>query len=647
MARIQQEDWLTQTDLYLFGEGKNYRIYDKLGAHATQIDGQSGVYFAVWAPNAQNVSVVGDFNNWQSNQANMARNQAGIWELFIPNLNVGDKYKFAVKNQQGNDCFKTDPFGYQQELRPATASIVSDLSYTWSDQSWLDTRSKTHGYDQPISVYEVHLGSWMHENWDHPPDNGIKVPVPDKQGARFLTYRELADRLIPYVKDIGYTHIELLPITEHPFDGSWGYQVVGFFAPTSRYGSPTEFMYFVDRCHQEGIGVLIDWVPGHFPKDAHGLAQFDGTHLYEYADSRKGEHLEWGTLVFDYNRHEVRNFLVASALFWLDKYHLDGIRVDAVASMLYNDYEREIWIRNQYGGRENIEGADFIRQLNDAIDQYYPGVLSIAEESTTWGNVSQRVEHEGLGFNYKWNMGWMNDTLKYFLTDPHDRPNVHNKLTFGLWYAYTEHFMLALSHDEVVHGKGNLWQKMPGDEWQQMANMKLIFGYMFGHPGKKTLFMGMEIAQRQEWRYYLDLDWWVLNWQPHRQLQQLVKDLHTVYRSQPALYTNDFNENGFQWIDCNDAGRSVLTFIRRDQYTHEEISVVCNFKPQVYENYWLGIHEEGEYEELINTDDLKYGGSGVSNKNLSSKQWNDAPWRYALEIRVPPLSVSMFKKKKK
>lgn len=644
MAQTRQQDWFSEVDLYLFGEGTHYRIYEQLGAHLTERDGKSGVYFAVWAPNAQNVSLVGDFNNWQAEHTNMKRNNMGIWEIFMPGMKEGDKYKYAVKNHHGYNCFKTDPHGFEQEIRPATASIVRDISYTWGDRTWLTQRHQNHSYEKPISVYEVHLGSWMHENIENPPENGVIVPVPDKQGARFLTYRELADRLIPYVKDMGYTHIELMPITEHPFDGSWGYQVVGFFAPTSRYGSPQDFMYFVDRAHQEGIGILIDWVPGHFPKDEHGLARFDGTHLYEYSDWRKGEHLEWGTLVFNYERNEVRNFLIASALFWLEKYHIDGIRVDAVASMLYLDYEREVWVRNQYGGRENIEGIDFIRQLNNAIKENYPGVLTIAEESTTWENVSQPTKYGGLGFDYKWNMGWMNDTLKYFLAHPHDRPNFHNKLTFSMWYAFTEHFMLSLSHDEVVHGKGHLWQKMPGDEWQQMANMRLLFGYMFAHPGKKTLFMGMELGQRREWKYFLDLDWWLLDWQPHRQLQQLVKDLHTLYRSQPALYTDDFSHDGFQWIDCHDAGRSMLTFMRRDKNTHEVLVVVCNFKPDVYYHYWLGVNEAGTYEEIMNTDDLKYGGSGVVNQKVKTKDWNHCPWPYALEITVPPLSMTMFKK---
>ncbi len=646
MAQTKQKDWFSDVDLYLFGEGTHYRIYEQLGAHLTQRDGKSGVYFAVWAPNAQNVSLVGDFNNWQAEHTNLKRNTMGIWEIFMPGMKEGDKYKYAVKNHHGYNCFKTDPHGFEQEIRPATASVVRDISYTWGDRAWLTQRHENHSYEKPISVYEVHLGSWMHENIENPPENGVIVPVPDKQGARFLTYRELADRLIPYVKDMGYSHVELLPITEHPFDGSWGYQVVGFFAPTSRYGSPQDFMYFVDRAHQEGIGVLIDWVPGHFPKDEHGLARFDGTHLYEYSDWRKGEHLEWGTLVFNYERNEVRNFLIASALFWLEKYHIDGIRVDAVASMLYLDYEREVWVRNQYGGRENIEGIDFIRQLNNAIKDNYPGVLTIAEESTTWENVSQPTKYGGLGFDYKWNMGWMNDTLKYFLAHPHDRPNFHNKLTFSMWYAFTEHFMLSLSHDEVVHGKGHLWQKMPGDEWQQMANMRVLFGYMFAHPGKKTLFMGMELGQRREWKYFLDLDWWLLDWQPHRQLQQLVKDLHTLYRSQPALYTDDFSHNGFQWIDCHDAGRSMLTFMRRDKNSHEVLVVVCNFKPDVYYHYWLGVNEAGTYEEIMNTDDLKYGGSGIVNQKVQTKDWNHCPWPHALEITVPPLSMTMFKKLK-
>jgi 1,4-alpha-glucan branching enzyme len=639
----KQTDWLTDFDIYLFGEGKHHRIYEKLGAHLTEIEGETGVYFAVWAPHASEVAVVGDFNDWDVTRSSMKRNQLGIWELFIPGVEVGANYKYGIENQQGHWCLKTDPYGYQQELRPATASIVTDLSYNWRDRSWLEERGNSDPHAQPISIYEVHLGSWLHTSMETVPQKGNAVPVPDKPGARFLTYRELGDRLIPYVKEMGYTHIELLPITEHPFDGSWGYQVVGYYAPTSRYGTPQDFMCFVDRCHQEGIGVIIDWVPGHFPKDAHGLAMFDGTHLYEYQDWRKGEHKGWGTLVFNYERNEVRNFLIASALFWFDKYHIDGIRVDAVASLLYLDYERQEWVTNQYGGRENLEAVEFLRQLNDAIFQYYPGVLSIAEESTTWEKVSHPTSEGGLGFNFKWNMGWMNDSLRYFQIQPSDRSNVHNTLTFSIWYAFTEKFMLALSHDEVVHGKGHLFQKMPGDDWNKMANLRSLYGYMFTHPGKKTLFMGMEFGQTREWNVNADLDWWLLEHEPHQQLQQLVKDLHQLYRNQPALYSDDFTNDGFEWIDCHDVARGLISFQRKDKNSDDSVIVVCNFKPNVYQNYWLGVQQPGHYRELLNTDDRKYGGSGfVHQNNLETRQWNSCPWAYALEITVPPVSTTIF-----
>ena len=644
MTAVKEKNWLSDFDLHLFGEGKHYSIYEKLGAHLTEREGQSGVYFAVWAPHAQEVGVVGDFNNWDSHQCPMKRNQMGIWEAFVPGLTSGEKYKYAIKNAQGYSCLKTDPYGYQQELRPATASIVTDLSYSWQDESWLAHRSQANLHEMPISIYEVHLGSWLHSSLETPPESGQAVPVPHKSGARFLTYRELADKLIPYVKEVGYTHIELLPITEHPFDGSWGYQVVGYYAPTSRYGTPQDFMYFIDRCHQAGIGVLIDWVPGHFPKDAHGLAAFDGTSLYEYDDWRKGEHKGWGTLVFNYERYEVRNFLIASALFWFEKYHIDGIRVDAVASMLYLDYEREEWVTNAHGGRENLEAVEFLRQLNEAIFQHYPGVLSIAEESTTWEKVSHPIEVGGLGFNFKWNMGWMNDTLSYFHVQSQDRSNVHNKLTFSIWYAFSEKFMLALSHDEVVHGKGHLWQKMPGDEAQKMANLRGLFAYMFTHPGKKTLFMGMDLGQTREWNVNADLDWWLLESESHQQLHQLVKDLHQIYHGEPALYSDDFTNEGFEWIDCHDMPRGMITYLRKDKYSDEVLIVVCNFKPNVYQNYWVGVREPGSYREIINTDDKKYGGNGQVNPSLEARQWNSSPWDYALEITVPPLSVMIFKK---
>ena len=645
---LLKNTWISDVDCHLFGEGKHYHLYKKLGAHLTEWQGTPGVYFAVWAPNAQHVSVVGDFNHWDADEHVMeCSNPMGIWGVFVPGLKAGEKYKYAITTAQGDRQLKTDPYGYRQELRPATASIVSELRYQWSDQDWLETRRNSDPKDGPISVYEVHLGSWLHDSAEHPPTSGAVVPVTNKPGARFLTYRELADRLIPYVQDVGYTHIELMPITEHPFDGSWGYQVVGFYAPTSRYGSPEDFMYFVDQCHQAGIGVIIDWVPGHFPKDAHGLARFDGTALYEYADWRKGEHKEWGTLVFNYERYEIRNFLIASALFWFDQYHIDGIRVDAVASMLYLDYEREEWVPNCYGGKENLEAVDFLKQLNSVIFEHYPGALSIAEESTTWDKVSHPVDAGGLGFNLKWNMGWMNDTLSYFQVHPQERSNVHNQLTFSIWYAFSERFMLALSHDEVVHGKGHLWQKMPGDEGQKLANMRSLFAYMFTHPGKKTSFMGMELGQTREWSENRDLDWGLLDQEPHQRLHQFVKDLHQLYRAEPALYTDDFSNSGFEWIDCNDMPRGMITYIRKDKDSDDQLVVVCNFKPNVYQNYWLGVNTPGSYEILLNTDDPKYGGHGChSMTELETRQWNNEPWPFSLEITVPAMSVMVFKAKK-
>ncbi|WP_013321646.1 1,4-alpha-glucan branching protein GlgB [Gloeothece verrucosa] len=646
-TNLVQNSLLSDIDFHLFGEGKHYQIYEKLGAHLVEFDGVTGVYFAVWSPNAQSVSVVGDFNAWNADQHPMERNPMGIWELFIPSLEVGEKYKFVIKNNQQKTTFKTDPYGYQQELRPATASIVTDLSYTWHDQDWLTRRSQSNPHTQAVSVYEVHLGSWLHTGWDTQIENGVPVAVPNKPGARFLTYRELADKLIPYVKEMGYTHIELLPITEHPFDGSWGYQVVGYFAPTSRYGTPQDFMYFVDECHKNNIGVILDWVPGHFPKDEHGLAFFDGTPLYEYADPRQGEHKEWGTLVFNYARNEVRNFLISNALFWFDKYHIDGIRVDAVASMLYWDYAREPgqWLPNQYGGRENLEAAEFLRQLNNTIFEYYPGVLSIAEESTTWPKVSHPTNEGGLGFNFKWNMGWMNDTLRFFHTQPSDRSNVHNTITFSIWYAFTEKFMLALSHDEVVHGKGHLFQKIPGDDRQKLANLRLLFAYMFTHPGKKTLFMGMEFGQTREWNVNADLDWWLLEKDSHQQLKQLVQYLNYLYQNEPALYSDDFTNDGFEWIDCNDVARGLISYIRKDKYSGEMMVTICNFKPNAYQNYWLGVRESGTYVQLLNTDSQMYGGNGLENSlKLPTHQWNSQPWPYALEVNVPPMAALIFKK---
>ncbi|NEO81723.1 1,4-alpha-glucan branching protein GlgB, partial [Moorena sp. SIO4G3] len=558
---------LTEFDLHLFAEGNHHRIYEKLGAHPTEIDRVEGVYFAVWAPNARNVSVIGDFNHWDGRQHQMRKGTTGIWELFIPELGVGESYKYEIKNSEGHIYEKSDPYGFQQEVRPKTASIVTNLDdYQWHDHHWMEHRRHTDPLRQPISVYELHLGSWLHGSSGEIPQgaNGetlTVVTVSDlKPGARFLTYRELAQKLIPYIKQLGFTHIEILPLAEHPFDGSWGYQVTGYYACTSRYGNPQDLMYFIDQCHQNGIGVILDWVPGHFPKDAHGLAFFDGTHLYEYADPRKGEHQEWGTLVFNYSRNEVRNFLVANALFWFDKYHIDGMRVDAVASMLYLDYLRGDgeWIPNQYGGRENLEAVDFLRQTHQVIFGYYPGVLSIAEESTDWPMVSWPNYLGGLGFNLKWNMGWMHDIVDYFSMDPWFRQFHQNNVTFSMWYNHAENYMLALSHDEVVHGKSNMLGKIPGDEWLKFANLRCLYAYMFAHPGKKTLFMSMEFGQWSEWNVWGDLEWDLLQYQPHKNLKQLISDLNYLYRREPALYTQDFDQDGFEWIDCSDNRHSVV-----------------------------------------------------------------------------------------
>ncbi|MEL7313946.1 MAG: 1,4-alpha-glucan branching protein GlgB, partial [Cyanobacteria bacterium J06559_3] len=585
---------ITDFDIHLFAEGNHHRIYEKLGAHPTNVEGIVGVYFAVWAPNARNVSILGDFNHWDGRKHQMRLTGNGIWELFIPELKPGASYKFEIKNHAGHIYEKSDPYGFQQEVRPKTASIVADLdSYEWQDGDWMENRRHSEPLTQPVSVYEVHLGSWLHASSAEPakrPDGTLEpaVQVAElKPGARFLTYRELAAKLIPYVKELGFTHIELLPIAEHPFDGSWGYQVTGYYAATSRFGSPQDFMYFVDQCHQNGIGVLVDWVPGHFPKDGHGLAFFDGTHLYEHADPRKGEHKEWGTLVFNYGRNEVRNFLVANALFWFDKYHIDGIRVDAVASMLYLDYCRENgeWVANDYGGRENIEAADFLRQVNHLLFSYYPGVLSIAEESTSWPMVSWPTYVGGLGFNLKWNMGWMHDMLDYFHMDPWFRQFHQNNVTFSIWYAFSENFMLALSHDEVVHGKSNMLGKIPGDEWQKFANLRCLFTYMFLHPGKKTLFMTMEFGQWSEWNVWGDLEWHLLQYEPHQTHKRFIGKLNAFYRSEPALFTQDFSQDGFEWIDCNDNRHSVVSFIRRDKDSDAFIVVVCNFTPQPHSHY--------------------------------------------------------------
>ncbi|NJL91098.1 MAG: 1,4-alpha-glucan branching enzyme [Coleofasciculaceae cyanobacterium SM2_1_6] len=644
---------LTDFDLYLFGEGNHHRIYEKMGAHLTEIEGVAGVYFALWAPSARNVSLLGDFNSWDGREHQMRKGHTGIWELFIPGLGVGSAYKYEVKNWDGHIYEKSDPYGFQQEVRPKTASIVADLDrYQWQDSAWLEKRRHQEPLKTPISVYEVHLGSWLHAAADQPAilPNGETSPAVIvaelKPHARFLTYRELAEKLIPYVKELGFTHIELLPVAEHPFDGSWGYQVTGYYACTSRYGTPEDFMYFVDRAHQHDIGIIVDWVPGHFPKDGHGLAFFDGSHLYEHADPRQGEHKEWGTLVFNYARNEVRNFLVSNALFWFDKYHIDGIRVDAVASMLYLDYNRKPgeWVANRYGGRENVDAADFLRQVNHVIFSYFPGILSIAEESTDWPMVSWPTYVGGLGFNMKWNMGWMHDMLDYFHIDPWFRQFHQNNITFSMMYAYSENYMLALSHDEVVHGKSNMLGKMPGDEWQKFANMRCLYTYMFAHPGKKTLFMSMEFGQWSEWNVWADLEWHLLQYKPHQSMKTFVSDLNQLYQSEPALYAQDFSRDGFEWIDCSDNRHSVVSFLRWDHESGQFVVVVCNFTPQPHAHYRVGVPTAGFYQELFNSDSKQYGGSNMGNLGGKwTEEWSFHGRPYSLDMCLPPLAVLIFK----
>jgi 1,4-alpha-glucan branching enzyme len=566
---------------------------------------------------------------------------------------VGTHYKYEIKNQEGHIYEKSDPHGFQQEVRPKTASIVADLgTYEWGDRAWMEQRRHTEPLTQPISVYEVHIGSWLHGSSSEPyvrPDGTEIAPVivaDLKPGARFLTYRELAERLIPYVKDLGFTHIELLPIAEHPFDGSWGYQVTGYYAATSRYGTPQDLMYLIDQCHLNGIGVIVDWVPGHFPKDGHGLANFDGTCLYEHADPRKGEHKGWGTLVFNYARNEVRNFLVSNALFWFDKYHIDGIRVDAVASMLYLDYCREPgeWVTNQYGGRENIEAADFLRQMNHVVFSYFPGALSIAEESTSWPMVSWPTYVGGLGFNLKWNMGWMHDMLDFFSMDPWFRQFHQNNLTFSLMYAFSENFMLAFSHDEVVHGKSNMIGKIPGDEWQKYASVRCLFTYMFAHPGKKTLFMSLEFGQWSEWNVWGDLEWQLLQFEAPQKLKHFMGKLNEFYRSQPALYTQDFSNEGFEWIDCSDNRHSVVAFIRRCKDSQDYLITVSNFTPQPHSHYRVGVPEAGFYQELFNSDAREYGGSNMGNLGGKwSQEWSFHNQPYSIDLCLPPLGVLVLK----
>ncbi len=641
---------ITDFDRHLFAQGTHYQIYEKMGAHVTKNDEVEGVYFAVWAPNARNVSVLGDFNYWDGRKHQMRKTETGVWDLFIPDIGIGCTYKFEIKNQAGHIYEKSDPYGFQQEIRPKTASVVNDLSYEWSDRVWMEKRRNSDPLNKQISVYEVHIGSWLHGSFETPPADGYPmVSAADlKPGARFLTYRELADKLIPYVKEMGFTHIELLPVAEHPFDGSWGYQVIGHYAATSRYGTPQDLMYFIDRCHEANIGVLLDWVPGHFPKDGHGLALFDGTHLYEYGDPRIGEHKGWGTLIFNYTRNEVRNYLIANALFWFDKYHIDGIRVDAVASMLYLDYCREEseWLRNEYGGRENLGAIEFFRHLHSILFSYFPGILSIAEESTSFPQVSHPAYLGGLGFNLKWNMGWMHDILDYFAMDPWFRQFHQNNVTFSIMYAFTENFMLALSHDEVVHLKKSMLSKMPGDDWQKFANQRCLSGFMFTHPGKKTMFMGMEFGVWKEWNVWGDLQWDLLNFPMHQQLQKFIKDINHLAQTESALYAQDFSEQGFQWIDCNDRAHSLVSFIRKD-LDGEFVVVVCNFTPTPHHKYRIGVPKHGFYQEILNSDATIYGGSGMGNLGgkYSDQSYYSHNQPHSLEICIPPLATLVFKLK--
>ncbi len=648
-------EWMGEIDRHLFAEGNHHHIWRKMGAHLTEIDKKQGVMFCLWAPHAKSVSVIGDLNSWDGRHHPMQKRLGGIWELFIPGLSEGDLYKYEIRTEKGHCYEKADPYGFQHEVRPAKSSVISKIdSFQWNDQSWISKRDNRDPLEQPISVYEMHLGSWMHASSDDPfiNSNGEhRAPVPAadmKPGSRLLTYKELANKVIPYVKERGFTHIELMPISEHPFDGSWGYQVTGWYAPTSRYGSPDEFRAFVDSCHKEGIGIILDWVPGHFPKDQHGLAYFDGSHLYEHSDPRIGEHKEWGTLIFNYSRNEVRNFLVANLIFWFDQFHIDGIRVDAVASMLYKDYLRPEgeWIPNEDGGNENFEAVRFLQQANHVLFQHYPGALSIAEESTTWTGVTKPTDMDGLGFNLKWNMGWMHDMLDYFEIDPWFRQFNQNNITFSICYNFTENFMLALSHDEVVHGKSHLLHKMPGDDWQKYANTRALLAYMWTHPGKKTIFMGMEFGQRQEWNVWDDLQWDLLNYEPHKGIQKLVDDLNTLYKKESALWRNDFDEYGFQWIDCDDNKNSVISFMRREKTDGEWLVIVANFTPQNHSNYRIGVPIDGFYEEIFNTDASQYGGSNLGNMGgKSTDLYNIHGYENSIDLCLPPLSVLVLKHK--
>ncbi len=624
---------LSDYDRYLLGEGTHTRAYERLGAQIRTVSGVAGVNFSVWAPNAVAVSVVGNFNQWDGRRHALRRfGHTGIWELFVPGLEAGEIYKLRLKTGCGAVIDKADPFGFAAELPPETASIVADLNaYAWNDGQWMEKRRRSQPLEQPISVYEVHLGSWRRQA--------------DRRHG-WLNYRDLAHELVKYCHAMGYTHVELMPISEHPYTGSWGYQTVGYFAATSRYGSPADFMYFVDYCHQNGIGVIVDWVPAHFPKDAHGLRRFDGTALYEHEDPRQGEHPDWGTMIFNYSRNEVRNYLMANALFWLDKYHIDGLRTDAVASMLYLDYSRKPgeWVPNEHGGRENLPAISLIQDINRRAHAEFPGVLMIAEESTAWAGVSRPTETGGLGFTMKWNMGWMNDTLRYMRRDPVFRRFHHNELTFSLIYAFSENFVLPFSHDEVVHGKRSLLEQMPGDLWQKFANLRILYSYLWTHPGKKLLFMGSDFGQWTEWNCDRELQWDLLQWETHRGIQRLVADLNSLYRREPALHRFDTDGRGFEWIDCSNREDSILSYVRKSDEPDDFVMVCCNFTPVVRHGYRIGAPRAGWYQEILNTDSRYYAGSNVGNHpGLTAEQVPAHGRKWSLRVTLPPLATVVLK----
>jgi 1,4-alpha-glucan branching enzyme len=631
---VMYKSLLTDQDIYLFREGNHFRLYEKLGSHIGEVDGLVGTFFAVWAPNAAKVSVVGDFNGWNpdTHTLGVRWDSSGIWEGFIPGVSNGALYKYhIVSKNHGYTVQKADPFAFRSETPPKTASIVWDLRYNWQDSEWLMTRGGHNSLSSPMAMYEVHAGSWKRK---------------PEENQRWLTYRELGDSLSEYASNIGFTHVEFLPITEHPFYGSWGYQTTGYFAPTSRFGSPQDFMYLVDALHKRGIGVVLDWVPSHFPSDQHGLVYFDGTHLFEHSDMRKGFHPDWSSYIFNYGRNEVRSFLISSALFWLDKYHIDGIRVDAVASILYLDYSRKEgeWIPNEFGGRENLEAILFLKRLNEVIYGNYPDTITLAEESTAWPMVTRPTFVGGLGFGMKWNMGWMHDTLDYISKDPLYRKFHHGQLTFSIWYSFYENFVLSLSHDEVVYGKGSLLGRMPGDFWQKFSNLRALLGYMYGHPGKKLLFMGGEFGQWNEWYHESSLDWHLLQYAPHQGLQDWVRELNSLYKNERALYEIDFERAGFEWIDFQDWESSVISFIRKGNTTSDIILVVCNFTPVLRDNYTLGVPRAGYWKEIMNSEDERFGGAGINNSGgVEAKEIPMQGRPFSLSLTLPGLSTIFLK----